>query len=66
MKRLTPVLPVNEIEPVLGFWEAVEALPGDVERIHPRRKTFYVADEISVREPGGNAVTFAEFEHTGG
>lgn len=123
MKRLTPVLPVQEIEPVLGFWEAlgfertvevpdgdrlgfvilehgpvqvmyqtfasiendlaalastpaggtllfievedldaIETRLGDVERIHPRRKTFYGADEISVREPGGNAVTFAEFE----
>lgn len=127
MKRLTPVLPVKQIEPVLGFWEAlgferttevpdgdrlgfvilehgpvqvmyqsyasiesdlaalastppggtllfievedldaVEARLGDAERIHPRRKTFYGAEEISVREPGGNAVTFAEFERSDG
>ena len=26
----------------------------------PRRKTFYGATEIGVREPGGNVVTFAE------
>jgi hypothetical protein len=35
--------------------EAVEGAP----IIVPRRKTFYGMDEISVREPGGNAVTFA-------
>lgn len=123
MKRLTPVLPVGEIEPMLGFWEAlgfertaevpegdrlgfvilehgpvqvmyqtyasiandvaaladtppggtllfievadldaVAAALGDTEYLHPRRTTFYGADEISVREPGGNVVTFAEFE----
>lgn len=123
MKKLTPVLPVQAIEPVLAFWEAlgfertaevpdgdtlgfvilgngpveimyqtyasigadlpalastpqggtllfievedldaVEAALGDAERVHPRRKTFYGADELSVREPGGNVVTFGEFE----
>jgi uncharacterized glyoxalase superfamily protein PhnB len=29
----------------------------------PERKTFYGAREIGVREPGGNVVTFAEFEN---
>lgn len=123
MKKLTPVLPVDAIEPVLGFWErlgfertaevpdgdrlgfiilangpvevmyqtfasiandvaaladtppggtllfievedldAVQAALGDTEPVHPRRKTFYGADELTVREPGGNVVTFAEFE----
>jgi hypothetical protein len=28
--------------------------------IVPRRKTFYGMDEIGVREPGGNAVIFAQ------
>jgi hypothetical protein len=27
--------------------------------VFPRRKTFYGMDEIGVREPGGNSVTFA-------
>jgi len=27
-----------------------------------RHKTFYGADEISFREPGGNVITFARFE----
>jgi hypothetical protein len=27
--------------------------------VFPRRKTFYGMDEIGVREPGGNAITFA-------
>lgn len=123
MKKLTPVLYVEAIEPVLPFWEdrlgfermievpqgdrlgfvafakdgveimyqtrasvaadipqlsetpmggallfievddidAVEAALEGVENVHPRRTTFYGATEIIVREPGGNAVTFAEF-----
>jgi len=28
----------------------------------PRRTTFYGADELIVREPGGNVVTFAQFK----
>ena len=123
MQRLTPVLAVDAIEPVLGFWvdklgfkKAVEvpheghlgfvalerdgvqlmyqtmasigadiaplanapqrgtflfievddldaivkALAG-VKPIVPRRKTFYGSEELIVREPAGNAVTFAQF-----
>jgi hypothetical protein len=121
MKKITPVLYVEEIEPVLDFWErlgfrraaevpegdrlgfvilekdgvelmyqtrasvesdvpaladtpmggallfvevnvldAVERALGDVPRVFPRRTTFYGADEIGVREPGGNAITFAK------
>ena len=36
----------------------VDAL-GDTRLTFPRRKTFYGMDEVGVREPGGNAVTFA-------
>jgi uncharacterized glyoxalase superfamily protein PhnB len=123
MKKLTPVLNVQAIEPALPFWvdrlgfektaevphedtlgfvilkkggveimyqteASVEADLGgkatvplggtslfievdeldDVERrlegiahVIPRRKTFYGADEIVVREPGGNLVIFAQF-----
>jgi uncharacterized glyoxalase superfamily protein PhnB len=123
MKKLTPVLNVESIEPALPFWvdrlgfentaevpregrlgfvilkhgnveimyqtqASVEADLGgastiplggtslfievddldDVERrlegiphVIPRRKTFYGADEIVVREPGGNLVIFAQF-----
>lgn len=123
MKKLTPVLYVEEIEPCLPFWvdrlgfEKIAEVPeGDrlgfviltkggveimyqtresvqkdmpalvdtpmggallfievddldaVERalegadvVFPRRTTFYGAQEIGVREPGGNAVTFAQF-----
>jgi hypothetical protein len=123
MKKLSPVLVVDEIEPCLPFWvdrlgfektaevpegsklgfvilrkddvevmyqsrESVEKdvpalLPdrgghpiglfievsdvGAIERalggfdvILPRRKTFYGMDEVGVREPGGNAVIFAQ------
>lgn len=34
---------------------------GDAEVLVPRRTTFYGADEIFVREPGGNIIGFAEF-----
>ena len=36
----------------------------DVTLVVPRRKTFYGADELIVREPCGNVVTFAQFEKT--
>lgn len=124
MKKLTPVLFVEEIEPALPFWierlgfEKVTEVPegdrlgfvilkkGDVEIMYqtresvtkdvrpladspmrgtflfitvddldsvqkalagvepvvPRRKTFYGADELIVREPAGNVVTFAQFD----
>ena len=120
-KRLTPVLLVEEIEPVLPFWarlgfnRTAEVPEGDrlgfvilergdiqimyqtrasvqadvpelgdspanasylflevddldaVEKlveaapVVPRRKTFYGADELIVRDPAGNVVTFAQF-----
>jgi hypothetical protein len=123
MRKLTPVLVVDAIEPCLPFWvdrlgfektteipegsklgfvilrkddvevmyqsrESVEKdvpalLPergghpiglfievsdvGAIERalegfkvILPRRKTFYGTEEVGVREPGGNAVIFAQ------
>lgn len=120
IKKLTPVLMVDAIEPCLAFWErlgfertaevpegdklgfvilakddvevmyqtkasvqgdiaalakspmggtflfievtdlnAVIAALGNAPQVFPRRKTFYGMDEIGVREPGGNAVTFA-------
>ncbi|MCE9602145.1 MAG: hypothetical protein K8S21_08030 [Gemmatimonadetes bacterium] len=121
MKKITPVLMVDAIEPCLAFWErlgfenvaqvphgdrlgfvilvkneveimyqsrasvaedapslaaapmggsmlfievteldAVIALLGDAPVTFPRRTTFYGMNEIGVREPGGNMVTFAE------
>jgi uncharacterized glyoxalase superfamily protein PhnB len=45
---------VDDLEEVVG------AL-ADVEPVVPRRRTFYGADELVVREPGGNVVTFARF-----
>lgn len=123
MRRLTPVLVVDAIEPALAFWvdrlgfkkttqvphdghlgfvilerDAVQIMyqtrasvaadvpplgdtPGrgtflflevddldriaqvfkDLKPVIPRRKTFYGADELILREPGGNVVTFAQF-----
>ena len=39
---------------------AVERAVTGLEVVVPRRKTFYGADEIGVREPGGNAVIFGQ------
>jgi uncharacterized glyoxalase superfamily protein PhnB len=123
MKSLTPVLYVEEIEPVLSFWidrlgfertaevpegdrlgfvilqkggvqimyqtrgsvqgdvpaladtpmggsllfievedlDAVERALNGIAPIVPRRTTFYGAEEVIVREPAGNVVTFAQF-----
>lgn len=122
LKRLTPLLYVESIEPSLGFWEklgfqkttevphgdklgfvilenggievmyqtrasvaediaplanspmkgsflfievddldAIERALADAEKVVPRRKTFYGADELIVKEPAGNTVTFAQF-----
>lgn len=123
IQKLTPVLMVDAIEPVLGFWvdklgftrtievphedklgfvglerDGIEimyqtrasvaadvpplaASPqrgtflfiqvddlNDIEKrlvgitpVVPRRKTFYGADELIVKEPAGNVVTFAQF-----
>ena len=127
MKKLTPVLYVEEIEPVIAFWEglgfkrknevnegdrlgfvsfksgpvevmyqtrasvmndapsladspmggsmlfievddldAVAEALGDTEYVVPRRTTFYGAEEIIVREPGGNIINFAKFGSEGG
>lgn len=41
--------------------DAVERALDGVEPLVPRRQTFYGTDELIVREPGGNTVTFAEF-----
>ena len=40
--------------------DAVERALEGVEIVHPRRRTFYGMDELIVREPGGNVVTFAQ------
>jgi uncharacterized glyoxalase superfamily protein PhnB len=39
---------------------AVERAVKGAEVVVPRRKTFYGADEIGVREPGGHAVIFGQ------
>lgn len=123
MNKLTPVLLVEEIEPVLSFWvdrlgfekttevpegdrlgfvilthgslelmyqsrdsvradlpalsdspvgasflfvqvddlDAIETKLAGVPPVTPRRTTFYGADELIVRDPAGNVVTFAQF-----
>ena len=40
----------------------VERRLDGVQHVIPRRKTFYGADEIVVREPAGNLVIFAHFD----
>lgn len=46
-----------EVEDLDAVGKALEG----VNLVIPRRKTFYGADELIVREPAGNAVTFAQF-----
>jgi hypothetical protein len=41
--------------------DAIERALEGVTPVVPRRKTFYGADELIVREPAGNIVTFAQF-----
>lgn len=41
--------------------DAVEKALEGVAPVVPRRTTFYGADELIVREPAGNAITFAQF-----
>ena len=42
--------------------DAVEAALKGIEPVVPRRKTFYGATEIYVREPAGHVIGFAEFD----
>lgn len=44
--------------------DAVERALEGITPVVPRRKTFYGADELIVREPAGNVVTFAQFSNT--
>ena len=39
---------------------ACEQATADLQKVVPRRKTFYGTDEIGVREPGGRIVMFAQ------
>ena len=41
--------------------DAVESALKGIQQVIPRRTTFYGAQEMIVREPGGNVVTFAQF-----
>jgi hypothetical protein len=41
--------------------DAVEQALSGITPVVPRRKTFYGSDELIVKEPAGNAVTFAQF-----
>jgi uncharacterized glyoxalase superfamily protein PhnB len=45
----------------VGDIDATEKAVAGHEIVVPRRKTFYGADELFVREPGGNIVGFAQF-----
>lgn len=42
--------------------DAIERAMQGADIAHPRRKSFYGATEIFVREPGGHIVGFAQFE----
>jgi hypothetical protein len=64
-KDVPAVLPERRGHSIALFVEvsdvaAVERALEGLEVIVPRRRTFYGMDEIGVREPGGNAVIFAQ------
>jgi hypothetical protein len=64
-KDVPALLPDRGGHPIGLFIEvsdvgAVERALGGFDVILPRRKTFYGMDEVGVREPGGNAVIFAQ------
>ena len=64
-KDIPAMLPEQRGHPIALFVEvgdvaAVERALEGLEVILPRRRTFYGMDEIGVREPGGNAVIFAQ------
>lgn len=42
--------------------DAVQKALGGVDLVVPRRKTFYGSEELILREPAGNHITFAEFK----
>ena len=46
-----------EVDDINAIERALDGVPNVI----PRRTTFYGADEIVVREPAGNVVTFAQF-----
>lgn len=50
---------------VVDDLDQVESALEGIDPVVPRRKTFYGADELIVREPGGNVVTFAQFGSEG-
>lgn len=55
---------VSSVEELDRLDEALTA--ADAPRVMPRRKTFYGADEVAVRDPCGTVVTLAAFEAQGG
>jgi len=46
---------------VVDDLDAIQSAMNGVQPLIPRRTTFYGADELIFREPGGNVVTFAQF-----
>lgn len=50
-----------EVEDLDAVADALDGVPPVV----PRRTTFYGADELIVRDPAGNGVTFAQFGKAG-
>ncbi|HEX6930155.1 MAG TPA: VOC family protein [Gammaproteobacteria bacterium] len=45
----------------VGDLDDIERRLEGIEKVFPRRKTFYGAMEVAVRDPAGNVVTFAQF-----
>jgi hypothetical protein len=66
LKKDVPALAQGEFEPRISLYFIVEDIQEvekklqDVQKVVPKRETFYGATEIGVREPGGFVVCFSQ------
>ena len=75
VKRITPVLFVKEIEPILPFWvdalgfaktievhnlDAVLTALKNSKIVQPERTAFYGMREVGYQDPAGHFITFAQ------
>ena len=66
LKKDVPALATGEFKPAISLYfmvddiREVEKSLEDVQKVFPKRETFYGATEIGVREPGGFTVCFSQ------
>jgi uncharacterized glyoxalase superfamily protein PhnB len=66
VKKDVPALAVGDFRPSIGLYlvvdniDDVEAKLPDVQKVIPRRETFYGATEVGVRDPAGYLMCFSQ------